>query len=331
MAEDSEPAAYVINLDRSRERLSAAASQLDEAGIGWQRISAIDGHAFDEVLVARYDVATFARNVGRGISGSEIALHLSHMKAMEAFLESRSTAGLIFEADFVIDDLSTFKRVASALMRCPACWDIVRLSGAHRYSLPVKQACLVAPHVLAAPLLKLTGATCYLINRRAAAIILERLPPINDHFDHRLDQPWLFGLNYRMVHPFPSSRYQHDQLLKSCRQVFGVAAPPLPLLPNWSGPAAACLQRPSRFLFVQPACNSCRRREPMNTINFLAAAAAIEQNNKQRCDVAQLHSANAREPTVEQAAGGLPARATAPDQGNRLAKDSSGRRRLLVR
>jgi glycosyl transferase family 25 len=203
MAEDSEPAAYVINLDRSRERLSAAASQLDEAGIGWQRISAIDGHAFDEVLVARYDVATFARNVGRGISGSEIALHLSHMKAMEAFLESGSSAGLIFEDDFVIDDLSTFKRVASALMRCTACWDIVRLSGAHRYSLPVKQACLVAPHVLAAPLLKLTGATCYLINRRAAAIILERLPPINDHFDHRLDQPWLFGLNYRMVHPFP--------------------------------------------------------------------------------------------------------------------------------
>src|SRR5947207_643176 len=117
-----------------------------------------------------------------------------------------------------------------------------------------------------------------------------------------------------------SSWDQHDQLRKPCRQVFGVAAPPLPLLPNWSGPAAACLQRPSRFLFVQSPCNSCRRREPMNTINCIAAA-AIEQNNKQRCDVTQLHSANAREPTVEQAAGGLPARATAPDQGNRLAKD----------
>jgi GR25 family glycosyltransferase involved in LPS biosynthesis len=203
MAEDSHPAAFIINLDRSRERLSAAASQLDQAGIDWQRISAIDGHAFDEATVARYDVATFARNVGRGISGSEIALHLSHMKATEAFLESGSSAGLIFEDDFVIDDLSTFKRVTSALMRCPGCWDIVKLSGVHRYSLPVKQACLVAPHVLAAPLLKLTGATCYLINRLAAAIILERLPPINDHFDHRLDQPWLFGLNYRIVHPFP--------------------------------------------------------------------------------------------------------------------------------
>lgn len=125
------------------------------------------------------------------------------MKAMDAFLESGASAGLILEDDFVIPDLSVFRRITSALMRRPACWDIVRLSGAHRYPLPVKQASLVAPYVLAAPLLKLTAATCYSINRRAAAIILEKLPPINDHFDHRLDQPWLFGLNYRMVHPFP--------------------------------------------------------------------------------------------------------------------------------
>jgi hypothetical protein len=82
-----------------------------------------------------------------------------------------------------------------------------------------------------------------------------------------------------------SSWKQHDQLRKPCRQVFGLAAPPLPLLPHWSGPPAACLQRPSRFLFVQSARNSRRRPEPMNTINFIAAA-AIEKSNKQRCNVA---------------------------------------------
>ena len=46
---------------------------------------------------ARYDVATFARNVGRGISGSEIALHLSHMKAMEAFLGGTARRLLVKE------------------------------------------------------------------------------------------------------------------------------------------------------------------------------------------------------------------------------------------
>jgi hypothetical protein len=41
----------------------------------------------------------------------------------------------------------------------------------------------------------------------------------------------------------------------------------------------------------------------MNTINFIAAA-AIGQNNKQRYNVARLHSANACEPKVEQQASG---------------------------
>lgn len=110
---------------------------------------------------------------------------------------------MIFEDDLSIDDIPAFDRLVDALTRQCNRWDIVKLSGTRRRTLPVPEARVDKKHVLAVPLLKTTGACCYMINRRGAEIIPKALEPFTDHFDHQLDQPWRFGLRYRIVHPFP--------------------------------------------------------------------------------------------------------------------------------
>src|SRR5882672_7262291 len=99
---------YLVNLDRSVDRLRSAAEQLDGVGIDWQRISAIDGRAQGDAS-AHCDKETFARHVGRNVTGGEISVYLSHTKALRAFLESPKLFALVFEDDFSIDDILAFK------------------------------------------------------------------------------------------------------------------------------------------------------------------------------------------------------------------------------
>ena len=79
MTSDSDIASYLINLDRSPDRLSSAATQLDRTGLRGQRIRAVDGQELGDVNASCCDAQAFARNVGRSVSASEIALCLSHI------------------------------------------------------------------------------------------------------------------------------------------------------------------------------------------------------------------------------------------------------------
>src|SRR5262245_32219023 len=127
MTSDSDVASYLINLDRSPDRLRSAATQLDRTGLRWQRIRAVDGQELGDAIASCCDAQAFARNVGRSVSASEIALCLSHIKAMQTFLEGPAGFALIFEDDLEIDDIATFKSVVDALTNRFDLWDLVKL------------------------------------------------------------------------------------------------------------------------------------------------------------------------------------------------------------
>src|SRR5215470_2102347 len=69
---------FLINLDRSPDRLRASARQLEDLGLSWSRVSAFDGQVAHPALWSGIDRGRFESNVGRPITASEIALHLSH-------------------------------------------------------------------------------------------------------------------------------------------------------------------------------------------------------------------------------------------------------------
>ena len=75
---------YVINLDRSPERLSNISAQCKKYNIDFVRIPAFDGSTLDLEKLA--DDTACRYEMGRSIQPGEVGCFLSHKKALDAFL-----------------------------------------------------------------------------------------------------------------------------------------------------------------------------------------------------------------------------------------------------
>lgn len=88
---------YVINLDRSPDRLNAFKSAFSTAGVEFERISGVDGNSSD--IRGLFDDQKCRQEMGRSIQPGEVGCFLSHVKALEAFLNSGEEYAIVFEDD----------------------------------------------------------------------------------------------------------------------------------------------------------------------------------------------------------------------------------------
>ena len=88
---------YVINLDRSTDRLKSVTSQCEDQNIILERIPAYDGNTLDLKELA--DDAACRYEMGRSIQPGEVGCFLSHRKALEEFLISGEEFAVILEDD----------------------------------------------------------------------------------------------------------------------------------------------------------------------------------------------------------------------------------------
>ena len=88
---------YVINLDRSTDRLKSVTSQCEDQNINLERIPAYDGNTLDLKELA--DDAACRYEMGRSIQPGEVGCFLSHRKALEEFLLSGEEFAVILEDD----------------------------------------------------------------------------------------------------------------------------------------------------------------------------------------------------------------------------------------
>ena len=199
----------VINLDRATDRLTKLASRLRELGLNWQRVQGVDGQNIDWTSSEYLDIPGFHRRHGKDPLSGEVGCYLSHVKAIHAFLSSSATMALVLEDDVQLrEDLPT---VLASLQAQPSQWDLVKLSGVHRGT-PVRLLALDDGHDLVVMLSKCTGASAYVLNRRAAQVFANALLPMRIPFDHEFDRAWHWRLKTRSVLPYPCL---HDQVVES--------------------------------------------------------------------------------------------------------------------
>jgi glycosyl transferase family 25 len=183
-------------------------------GLPFERLPAVDARRFTPEQAALLDASAYRYKHGKEPVPGELGCYLSHVQAMRQFLASDADFGLIFEDDALVH--GSLPAVLHGLMRQPGRWDMAKLSAVHSGT-PVR-LCEVAPgHHLAVMLTRCTGASAYLVNRRAAQAYTKRMLPMQLPFDIVYDLGWQFGLKVRLVTPTPCT---HDDQIAS-----NIAAP----------------------------------------------------------------------------------------------------------
>ncbi len=101
---------FVINLDRSVDRLSFMTQQLDELGVSFSRISAVDGKMLSSEERRSLEPSVFSLSRAafpRSLSAAEVGCFLSHRKCWEAIANSDEDWGLIMEDDIILSPSAT--------------------------------------------------------------------------------------------------------------------------------------------------------------------------------------------------------------------------------
>ena len=204
------PRVYVINLDRSTDRLKDFRQSFESLGLDVVRVVAVDGKAIT-LPHPDYDERNYLLYHGGQTSMGVIGCYFSHIKALRQFLETDEETALICEDDVsakpelpqVLHEILQFKKHWDLLRM--VCWNIPshipvrKLDNGSNLTVPI---CLTPPYWA-------MGAGAYLVNRKAAERIITSSIPMYLPYDHALDQNWRMGLTAMMVSPFPIAPNEH--------------------------------------------------------------------------------------------------------------------------
>lgn len=189
--------AFIINLDRSQDRLLHTQQQLDQAGISHTRVPAVEG-ANLSLPHPQYCARSYKLKHGKRTNLSELGCYLSHLNVYTAFLETDHAHALVCE-----DDITIPSHTASVLEKALSSqtpWDIIKISRISS-SIPINIESLTDKHSLAINLGRHTGSGAYLINRRAAADLLRSINVMTLPFDHAFDKEWRTGFRAYSMQP----------------------------------------------------------------------------------------------------------------------------------
>lgn len=206
-------ATFVINLDRSADRMAVMARQCEALGIPYQRFPAVDG-----AKVSRRDLEKLATPLCRTFcTPSMIGCALSHMNLWRLVVERGYERVLVIEDDAqLVPDFQEGLR--DALRDVPSDFDVLLLGC---FMLCNKDRNYTPLNRLARMFTRLrqddrtwgrvfvperfAGTHCYVISRKGAAKLLRVLPRVQGHIDMYMDQP-----EVRLYAVSPDLAFQRD-------------------------------------------------------------------------------------------------------------------------
>ncbi len=194
--------AYIINLDRAKDRWASVVHSFAGTKFDVCRIAAVDGSAL-EVPIAGYSEGMYRWFHGRPTSLGHVGCYFSHIKAIEAFLATEDEHALIAEDDLTLRP--DFEEVILSALRFSRHWNVMRLTGLSNGT-PAKVAGLCAGYGLFVGFGRLKGTGAYVLDRKAARAWVTQLLPMRLPIDHAVDREWFQGLRAVYILPFPASQ-----------------------------------------------------------------------------------------------------------------------------
>jgi glycosyl transferase family 25 len=197
---------FVINLDRSPERLALMRTQALAAGLRFERVRGLNG--IQELPT--WAKPQFLDDSGRtpnGLSAGEVGCYASHLLVMSKIVERGLQGAIVLEDDAVLDD-SFARFVERASNAVPDPWDCIHLSTRFkRPAFPI--ADLGSGRSLVRYMRQPINSTAYMISLAGAAKLAAPRPRTRP-FDVEFRQPWLSGLEVFGI--FPALVRPHEHL-----------------------------------------------------------------------------------------------------------------------
>src|SRR5271165_629224 len=200
---------FVINLDRSPDRLAAIAERLSELSLAFERVPAIAGATLSERDARAAVSKRFWRHPP---SRGEIGCYLSHIKALRAVLASGAEQAIILEDDAAFTD--EFRQVCSGGINPGVPFDILKLEGANCNAPAIKPKG-AAENVFY--VVNSHGSAAYLITREGTKKVLERLPRLRYRYDDDLFCNWRNGLHIYDILPYSVRQRAHASTIQDRR------------------------------------------------------------------------------------------------------------------
>lgn len=192
---------YYINLDKSKDRLNNILPLIKQVNLPAQRISAIDGSVLPQKYISNIiDKNTFKYFIyrGEGIRLGEIGCYLSHEKVWKEFLDSNYSYAVVLEDDVSFVP-SEFNNLFPKLLTHKDQWDILKLQNGQ---IPTVSSLMYNKKYNLNPILYSYVSTLgYIINRKAAKILLSISRPLKMPVDLLLMRHWEMNLKLLALEP----------------------------------------------------------------------------------------------------------------------------------
>ncbi|PWW37662.1 glycosyl transferase family 25 [Idiomarina loihiensis] len=116
---------FLINLDRSKQRLADAKTQLDALNIPFERVSAADGSKLTESERACFDKSTAQQRYHYDLTWGEVGCYLSHIRCWQKIVDEKLDYAVILEDDLHLNE--DFVKIHGVLEQLEYPWSFIKL------------------------------------------------------------------------------------------------------------------------------------------------------------------------------------------------------------
>ena len=209
---------YVINLDRSPERLQFIEQQAADLGIAFERVSAVDGRQMSVEQIRERVSETYEF---QPLNAGEVGVFMSHRLAWTRLLQSGHPHAAVFEDDVLFS--SSLKDVLARIETIPNDFDIIKMETTLR-TIVCNRAVrpLGQTHHLQQLLSWHGGAAGYVISAMCAKRLLDLTTKLADPVDQILFNPMsTICSKLNILQLAPATCIQKDILDEAIGPAFG--------------------------------------------------------------------------------------------------------------
>ncbi|MBB5751477.1 glycosyltransferase family 25 protein [Prosthecomicrobium pneumaticum] len=189
----------VVNLERSTERRTLMAEQLDRLGVVYQFFPAFDGRKGEHAREFRYDPAIAARHGLRPLTPGELGCAASHVAIWRRCSETGRPV-IVLEDDVITED--RFAEDVPLIRDLVERYPLLRIAAIRERPGRVVESLPRGRQVV-----RLSngprGTMGYALSPQGARALLHEIDTLAEPIDHYIDMFWLHGLRIMALKPYP--------------------------------------------------------------------------------------------------------------------------------